>query len=269
MATEYVKDCDHVNRVMSQFDRYHKHPTHKLRAGSYTDDGQMSCGVAEVLLGGVYTREAFADSFVRCFQRDPRDGYARHFQAFLERTKTGAEFLANIRPDSDKNGAAMRSVPLGVLKTPEEVLHVAEIQAKLTHDTWGGITSSQIVGLASHYALYEDRPLSKLRPWLEEKMQVSLTPWGAGPVVGPNVGMNTALAVVTLVSEEESIVAAMRRTIAWGGDTDSVAAIACGILSARVGPPPEWLEHGLEPGQPYGVPFLRDLGTKLMAHFAG
>jgi len=286
MATEYIKlpRNQGTRDAALEFVRYLEHPTHSLKPGQYTDDTQMSIAVAETLIAqtlvheqkfrGLYlTREAFADSFVRCFKRDRRDGYARSFQQFLGTVSTGGEFLEKIHPASDKNGAAMRSVPLGVLKSPEEVARVAEIQAKITHDTPNGILSSQIVALMSHFALYSRSPmqtgavaafLCMVLPGRLPQIATLLPRW-EGPVTGPDVGMRTAHAVFDLVTSGLSLMDILRQTIAWGGDTDSVASIAWGIASTRdTSPVPDFLEHNLELGGLYGPEFLKKLGAQLM-----
>jgi ADP-ribosylglycohydrolase len=58
----------------------------------------------------------------------------------------------------------------------------------------------------------------------------------------------------------------LQKTIEWGGDTDSVCAIAWGIASARYQDEqlPEFLERDLELGRKYGAAFLKDLGKQLM-----
>jgi ADP-ribosylglycohydrolase len=294
MATEYIelpRDRLVQERALA-FERYVKHPRHDVLAGKYTDDTQMSIAVAEVLLDETSarlrarskqdtSREAtsarldpptltreLADAFVRCFQRDPRKGYSRGFQAFLESVKDASDFRRRVRNDSDKNGAAMRSVPIGVLHDPALVKRVAEVQAKITHDTPGGVLSSQAVALMSHFALHMDEPLSALPAWLDRELPAHLAPWDGAPVIGPGVGMNTARAVLTLVSQEESLLGIARRAIAWGGDTDSVLAIAWGVASARMREDlPEFFERGLEDG-PYGRTFLRELGARLATAYA-
>jgi len=283
MSCEYIKlprDQATYDSAL-KFKSYGRHPTHRLRPGQYTDDTQMSIAVSEVLLSmGPYwksessedgsserLRSMFAESFVSCFKRDERDGYARGFQALLEQVKDGKELLATIRPDSDKNGAAMRSVPIGVLPDPEDVRHVASVQARITHDTPGGIASSVAVALMSHYALHEPGPLSDLPGWIAERVS-GMGRWDGGPVQGPGVGMATARAVLTLVSEERSLLDVARRTIEWGGDTDSVLAVAWGIASTRMGDRlPEFFDAGMEYGE-YGFLFLSQLGEKLMWEFS-
>src|SRR5205085_8147585 len=81
--------------------RYVQHPRHRgTRPGMYTDDTQMSLAIAELLVEGArWSPENIAAKFVEAFHRDPRTGYAGGFYDFLRRTRSGEEFLANIRPD--------------------------------------------------------------------------------------------------------------------------------------------------------------------------
>lgn len=278
LQTEYIhfpRDQAVYDKAL-RFESYGQHPTHSLKPGSYSDDTQMSIGVTEVLLeeeGDFVFAPRFAEAFVRCFKRDPRDGYARGFQAFLETVKDGPDFLARIDPKSDKNGAAMRSVPIGVLANPHQVRYIANIQAKLTHDTQQGVESSILVALMSHFALRTDEPLSRIREWIKEQYSAIvprfIAPWEGGPVKVPEVGINTARAVMTLLSTETTLIGIARKTIEWGGDTDSVLAIAWGIASARMQDEelPPFFDGGLENG-PYGYKFLKELGTKLMEKYA-
>jgi ADP-ribosylglycohydrolase len=63
----------------------------------------------------------------------------------------------------------------------------------------------------------------------------------------------------------------MSRVASWGGDTDSVAAIAWGIASARYPDEvlPQFLEIDFEAGRGnYGAQFLKDLGEQLMCKYA-
>lgn len=274
MSCEYIKlpRDQHVYDRALRFEGYGKHPTHRLKKGQYTDDTQMSVAVTEVLLKDNTARLSefeFADSFLHCFKRDQREGYSRGFQAFLEKVSTPQEFLATIKSDSDKNGAAMRSVPIGVLQEPKDVVETATVQAKITHNTPGGIDASVAVALMSHFALYVDEPLSRLPEWLAEYQAPSRLPkWPQAPVQGPGVGINTARAVLTLLVEETTLLGIVKRAIEWGGDTDSVLAIAWGIASARMHEElPPFFDGGLENGT-YGRDFLLALGKQLMETYA-
>jgi len=134
---------------------YARHPRHEREPGRYTDDTQMSIAVAELIVSGApFTRENLADAFVQAFQRDRRGGYARGFYEFLNGVEDGADFLARIRPSSDKNGGAMRAVPVGVFASVAEVIDRSALQARLTHDTTEGATAAVAVSLMAHFFLY-------------------------------------------------------------------------------------------------------------------
>ncbi|MDO8598901.1 MAG: ADP-ribosylglycohydrolase family protein [bacterium] len=269
---EYVTRENTALWALHRLDQYVEHPTHRCR-GVYTDDTQMSIAVAEVLLGGPpFTREAFADAFVDCFQRDRRDGYARGFQAFLESVRSGGDFLARIEPRSDKNGACMRAVPIGVLRSIDDVLAVAEMQARITHDTPDGIFSAQAVALMSHFALWHEEPFSALEEFCHRRLPRFRFPkrwrWEVRSSRDTSVAMATTHAVYELLTHEESLREVLDSAVTFGGDTDSTAAIAVGIASARFRDQlPTFLERDLEPGGEYGVSFLKRLGRQLMERY--
>lgn len=250
----------------------------------------MSIAVAEALLDATYldidrdpvvklTAEHFAHCFFWAFKRDPRDGYSRGFQKILEEATSPTHLRQLITPNSTKNGAAMRAVPIGVIPDPFRVMSIAGIQAAVTHATGEGISSAVAVALMSHYALYDRRGFSSLTGWGNQYCPVFeyfREPW-VGPVKAParhssfDVGLNTAWAVHTLLVEETSLKGMMRRVLEWGGDTDSVASIAWGIASCRMQDEalPEFLERDLEPeNSRYGVAYLKQLGKQLMDAYA-
>ena len=158
---EYV-DADTV-AAKNDLSGYVRHPRHRIAPGRYTDDTQMSLAVTELIVSGApWTAQAFAEGFFQAFKRDPREGYSANFSDFLRRVTSGAQFLAEIRPESDKSGAAMRAAPIGVYATTAEVIARATEQAKLTHNTPDGINSAVAAALMSHYFLYRLGPKSEL-----------------------------------------------------------------------------------------------------------
>lgn len=186
----------------------------------------------------------------------------------MDSVSSGAEFLLKVNPESDKNGAAMRSVPLGVILHEPNLLEVAATQARLTHNTEGGITSSQIVALASRFAMYESAPLTEVFTYIGDWLHLNNLRWEGDPVVGPNLGMLTARAAITLVANEPNLLRIAKKALIWGGDTDSVLAIAWGIASARMDGAelPAFFHRDLENG-PYGRDYLAGLGESLMWYF--
>lgn len=283
MAREYVKTSEQPEHVaeVKKMQRYMAHPSyHKVPAGTYTDDTQMSIAVVEALLESHnakdVTHERFIELWYRAFKRDPRDGYSRVFQALLEQAQSGAALRASLKSDSTKNGAAMRSVPLGVISDVEQLKTVAMRQAGTTHGTYEGVASSVLVALMSHFALYDHRDFPSMTGWLETHLPIAgkfREAW-VGPVQSKcdnspyDVGINTAWAVHTLLTTQGSLMDIMRQTIAWGGDTDSVGAIAWGIASCRMQNEelPAFFEEDLERvnDSSYGPQYLKTLGRTLM-----
>jgi ADP-ribosylglycohydrolase len=293
MGAEYLKldrleDAQALQEVL-KFERYVAHPrygSHAPGAAKYTDDTEMSVANTLVLLGKkpAYTKLDFASAYVNEFvYGGRRKGYSRGFQAILEKVGTGEDLLHALIPDSDKNGAAMRAVPFGVLPHVHEVLDAATVSASVTHDTAIGLFSSRAIALAAHFAIYERPNLIWMRQYIqahlpkEDKqfLNVINEPWDGSPVVGNDkmgpVGLTTVNAVLQLVTTQDSLMGMLRTACEWGGDVDSVASIAWGIASARFQYEqlPEFLTRDLEYGSPRtGEQRLRDLGILLFTKYS-
>ncbi len=246
---------------------YVQNPVHAdLRPGCYTDDTQMTIAVAEVLVsGGPWTAAAFAESFVHAYHRDPRAGYAGGFQALLPELPDGAALLARIRPNSDKGGAAMRSGPIGLLSTVDDVLRCAAVQARVTHDTPDGVGSSQAAALAVHYCHFGLGPVAEVGRWVGDRLHSAdwAEPW-TGPV--GSKGRECVRAALTAVAASTGTSELLRACVAFTGDVDTVATIALAAASRSaevVQDLPSALVHDLERG-PHGHDFLAGLDSRLI-----
>lgn len=226
--------------------------------GHYTDDTQMTLAIWETIrLGEPWEARYLADRFVNVYHRDPRPGYARGFEGVLKSCKNGTELLERLNPTSDRNGAAMRSVPLGLLPSITKVKAYAKIQAAITHNTPGGIASSQAVGLMAYFGLKRLGKLDTLTAFLEK--HVPGTPWSE-PWQGevPLNGIATARAALTALVACRKQSELLRAAVAFTGDTDSVAAIALGCSACFAEYKqdlPSVLIRELENG-PYGRAYL-------------
>ena len=246
---------------------YVQHPRHRgTKPGMYTDDAQMSLAIAELLVDGVgWTPHRIAAKFVEVFHRDPREGYAGGFYDFLCQTTTGEEFLKNIRPDSDKSGAAMRAAPLGVLSTIGTVLEYCRIQAALTHNTPDGIHAAQAAALMAHYFLYDLGSKEKVGEFLENMVPGQ---WNA-PWMGEvkSKGWMSVRAAITAVRRNDSLAALLQDCIAFTGDVDTVAAVAMPAAACSqeyAHDLPDRLVQTLENG-PYGKDYIIALDKRLLA----
>jgi ADP-ribosyl-[dinitrogen reductase] hydrolase len=247
---------------------YVKHPRHPLPAGWYTDDTQMSIAVAEAMLCGVpWTRELLAAKFVEVFKRDPREGYAPGFYQFLCEIHDADEFLARIRPDSDKSGAAMRATPIGLLPDLAQVIESCTLQAKLTHDTPDGTNAAVAAAVATHYLAYGLGPKHEVGRFVAERVPGRWDePWEGRVKLK---GWMSVRAAITALQRNDRMSDLLRHCIAFGGDVDTVAAIAMGAACCcrEIEPDvPEVLADGLE-DRTYGKRYLRELDQQFQSLF--
>lgn len=279
-SCEYVEKDHFIIKETLKFKRYLKHPKHNNVPGAVTDDTQMSLANAEVLLGDDWSELGFANGWVKAFKRDPINGYSRKFQKFLEDISSGEDFLEKIIRESNKNGGAMRSIPFGVLSTPEQVINIAHRQAAITHNLPGGIFGSLAIALMAHYIWYDLGHINReemgsflreyLKPLISSRQDFAhafAKPW-EGRVKGPEVGFVTAIAVFELLISCKSLKQVLRQTIEWGGDTDSVAALGLGLgCSFMEDNLPDFMHYAVAPNTKYDSNFLIDLGEKLEHKF--
>lgn len=244
---------------------YRLHALDHNPPGYTTDDTQMSLAIAEAMLDNVeWTPLNIANYFVAAFKRDPRMAYSKGFLGLLMKVTDGKELLDAIKPHSERNGAAMRSCPLGYEPDIDALLHMSEIQAKVTHDTVGGVSSSQAVALATHFGLYghlEDyKDVGELvceyvrGPWKEK--------W-SGRV--PCHGVKTAQAVFHVLRNSSTLSEVLTNAIALGGDTDSTASVAMGCAASSgqyENDMPQFLWNDLEKGK-YGREYFVELDFRL------
>lgn len=286
LGAEYLKmpeNQDHINEMLN-IDKYYQHPKHLQTPGTYSDDGEMSAAIANVLINHdhPFTKEQFADAFVAEFLRGgKRRGYSRAFQSVMDECETGNDLLEKVVPTSEKNGACMRAVPLGVISDINQMLDTAILQASITHNTKPAIFSAKAIALMSRFSLYSNDPFSKMRDFCveflspEERADYSyvFNTCYSGRVIGTDdvpVSIATVHAVHHLLTSCDNLMDIMKAIIEMGGDTDSVAAITWGIASARYKYEniPSFLRSGLEPNNvSTGEAYLMGLGSRLMLKY--
>ncbi|TEW53186.1 ADP-ribosylglycohydrolase family protein [Psychromonas sp. RZ22] len=245
--------------------KYHQAPLDKTPAGCYTDDTQMSIAISELMVNerGPWSEHLVAEYFLKAFKRDPRRSYSGDFYHFLLNTETSTEFIENISSDSVRNGSAMRSVPLGLIKDKTEMLEKSRIQAQVTHNSYEGIVASQSVALAVYYFVNN---LGKKAGLLDYICQQTNEIFTNNKVTRTECNaIDTIDAVLTVLSQSSSLKEVLDKSVNLGGDTDSVASIACGIAffsDEYVKDLPPFLEQDIENG-PYGKDYLIRLSAKL------
>lgn len=267
----YGAGFEYVDRtIIERFNNleYRQHPTHLgTKPGMYTDDTQMSLGVAELIVENhEWTSLNIANKFLEVFKRDPREGYAQGFYHFLKKTETGEEFLKNINPTSEKSGAAMRAPVIGIYKDRKEVLEKSEIQAALTHNTKDGINAAKAAALIVHYFLWERGKKNDLSTYIKSNVKGDWLNRWTGKV--RSKGWMSVRAAITAIQESDSMSDLLKTCIAYTGDVDTAAAIALagGSVCREIrNDLPSWLFSGLEDGT-YGRTYIENLDKKLKEH---
>lgn len=262
-AFEYVSR--HVVDTFNDVAGYKNRDGSPREVGIYTDDTQMSIAITEAMFDDEgWNKRVVAQRFVQAFKRDPRGGYATSFGKFLEEVADADEFLNKINSKSDKSGGAMRAAPLGVIKSLSRALEACALQASITHGTVDGINAALATTAMSHYFVYDIGPKADLGKYLESVVQGQ---WSVPYLVdvGPK-GWMSVRAAITAISECNSMSSLLKRCISFGGDVDTVAAIAMavGSMSKDIQQDlPKTLIEGLESG-PFGTAYLKNLDEKLM-----
>lgn len=273
-------------------ERFVASKTMDLPSGHYTDDTQMTIAVTESLLECQMSAAGLANAIVRVFTRDRRIGYARGFMSVLSTVNDGQDLMTRLyrRNASEKNGAAMRSIPYGLLGYSIDAMQVhAQAGARLTHDSPAGRWSAVAVAVMAAMAKAgKDRAsfANTLRqmmllatadvhafgtPSLSGVPRLPLV-WSCEPFFGrvegdrtgpDSMAWMTVRAVLRVVQEALSIRHAIELTIKQGGDTDTVGALSCGILALTGMPLEPWMVAQIEDGR-YGRDFLRALGARML-----
>jgi len=200
---------------------------------------------------------------VEVFKRDVREGYAKRFYALLNEVNTGQELLGKLIPKSERNGAAMRAYPLGILKDIEEIKRKNKIQASVTHQTEKSILAAEAIALTSHYFIYKKGNKNELIHFLFEYQNYRWNHNWKGEVKIDAI--ETVEAVLTILLSENSLKDMLQKSVAFGGDVDTVASLCLAVGSQMdevINDLPDFLFENLENGK-YGRGYLIKVDNKL------
>lgn len=255
-------------KSVNNLEAYSSHELYNV-TGRYTDDTQMSIAICEALISPrPWDELLIAQKLVACFKRDIRPGYSKGFYELLKSINDGHDLLRLIKPESKRNGAAVRSIPIGFLNSSSKVIHYAHIQAKVTHNTDMGIQSSATVALIAHFGLHLDGDTQSIRKFLDiHNLNIWNFSWNREASV---CAYDTLSAALTCLINSDSLSSILKNSIALGGDTDSVATIAVGLGSCFSNIdkdlPQTLIESMDEPD--FGIPYLDQLEANLRQIFS-
>ena len=208
---------------------------------NYTDDSIMTLAVASWLLKDPeHTHKVLEEEMVRIGNDFPcpKGGYGGGFSRWL--------FAQDGRHayNSWGNGSAMRVSAVGwFFDTLEETEQVAEISASITHDHPEGIKGAQATAAAIFLAR-TGYDMEEIRDYIDKRFGYDLhktyADWYG------NYGWNescqgTVPQALICFLESEDFEDAIRKAVALGGDSDTLACICGSIAEAYYRYIPSWM----------------------------
>ncbi|MDQ1200592.1 ADP-ribosylglycohydrolase family protein [Rhodococcus sp. SORGH_AS_0303] len=250
--------------------------------GEWTDDTSMALCIAEALVEG-RGLDGVAANFVAWIDTNPADVGIQTRTVLSRRSRSATEMTAvaaGLSGRTGGNGSLMRTAPvaLAYLDDPDQLSVAAAQISALTHSDpqageacqiWSaGIRHAVLHGTYDGISLYLDAAEPSVRdtwaPLLDAAEKGRPSDFDRnGWVVH---ALQTAWSAITTTEENvDQLTAALEACVRAGGDTDTTAAIAGGLLGARWGAsviPEAWttILHGY-PGR--RAADLADLGRRL------
>ena len=254
-----------VIRSKNNLSQYIPHPIFPEVYKKYTDDTQMALAISELIISNKeWTKLNIAEKFVEVFKRDPRRGYAKKFYKLLSEVNSGTDLIKQIKPESTRNGAAMRAYPLGILDNINEIKEKAKIQATITHNTKEGITSSQAIALMSHYTIHNLGNLKYLPEFLFEHQNIKWSnSWNGEVEIDAKQTIEAVLTILT--KNKNSMKNMLIDSVNFGGDVDTVASLVLAIASSASevkNDLPQWLYKNIE-NDKYGLDYIKQIDLSL------
>ncbi len=207
-------------------------------ASGFTDDSVMTIAVADALMAGfgdeAKTEKLLVESMRNFGLQHPYAGYGGRFCHWL--------VSKNPQPyNSWGNGSAMRVSAVGwIYDTLEEVEKYAEISARVTHNHPEGIKGAQATAAAIFLAR-TGKSKQEICDYVEQKYGYPLSQMICDEI-RPAYRMNescqgTVPRAFCAFREGVDFEDVARTAVSLGGDSDTLAAIACSIAEAFYGIP--------------------------------
>ena len=213
----------------------------------FTDDTVMSCATAEAVLclkenseiAEEHTSKEYATLYKRYYTRYPDVGYGAEFAKWAQDPRLFVQ-------GSYGNGASMRVSPIGfAFDRLEDVLSHAERSCLYTHNNREAISGAQAVA-GSIFLARSGKTKGEIRRFVQKTAGYDLNLKLKDFRVTYSFSSRTKLSVpvaITAFLEADSYEDTVRKAIAIGGDSDTIACIAGGIAQAFYGEIPEWMKE--------------------------
>lgn len=202
----------------------------------FTDDSVCSLAIAYSLMMGGTRPQDFKHNLVEICKRYPYAGYGGMFFDWLFSDKEKKPY------GSFGNGAAMRISSVGWFsKNARDVKCLAHNATCITHNHKEGLKGASIVAMMIYLIRKgKDKPFL----WQYAAKYYDLNPMRFSKTKqhGPETCMETVPQALHCFFQSESFEDCLRLAVSMGGDSDTLACIACSIAEAYYGVP-EWMKE--------------------------
>lgn len=194
----------------------------------FTDDSIMTLAVAKWLTDDKnHSLEYLIDCMQDLGKKYPNAGYGGTFIEWLNVEKPQPYY-------SWGNGSAMRVSPIGIYaKTLDEALALAALSASVSHNHPEGIKGAQAIA-ASIFLCKEGKSKVEIKKYLEKSFGYDLN--RTTDEIRPNYDFDVSCQgsvpeAITVFLEGNSFEEVLRLAISLGGDSDTIACMACSIAA--------------------------------------
>jgi ADP-ribosyl-[dinitrogen reductase] hydrolase len=227
---------------------------HKLLAGQYSDDTQMSLMVAESLIANKGFRpEDLSARYVEWIVSKRARGYGRTTLMAVQNLLLGKSWNESGVAGSYGNGTAMRAAPFGVYfrDNLKELVEVCKVDSAITHVSEEAEAGSIAIALATAYIINDDADNLLEKLWVvlpNSKVKdavfslgslidsANITPQQALRVIGTKGDVRqTVPAALYCYLKFDTYQEGVEASIRAGGDTDTTAAIVGALFGAELG----------------------------------
>lgn len=204
------------------------------KEATFTDDTVMTLAVAKWLIEDKnHTDAGLVKTMQELGRKYPNAGYGGHFYDWI--------FSDNPQPyNSWGNGSAMRVGPVGLAANNiEDALHLAEVSAAVTHNHPEGIKGAQAIAACVFFNRTFIGKLNErkqfIKDYVEHTFGYNLS--RSLDEIRPNYKFDVSCqgsvpeAIIAFL-EAETLEDCARKAVSLGGDSDTIAAMACSIFAA-------------------------------------
>lgn len=224
---------------------------HKLNAGQWTDDTQLSIIVAESLIKNHgFNPTSISEDYLKWFDSGKARGYGKTTKLAIDNLRDGKKYYESGIVDSYGNGTAMRAAPFGVYYKDDIKFLIESIKtdSAITHASNEAEAGALAIGLAVAYCLNNESenliakivshlPESKVRESLlsiEELVNSDVSLDKAYILLGTKADVRMTIpSVFFTFLKFNSFKEGITKLIKAGGDTDTNAAILGSLYAAN------------------------------------